>query len=70
MKSIYNYPKFQAIREQLEDRPLRYKQKKSQAIFRLYLWKNRHYDIKFRVMKEQKREPYSYGANLCRTWDW
>ena len=68
MRSTNNYPKFQAIRDEMDTRPFRYLQKRGLAIFLLEEWRDRGYDIKYRVMREQKREPHIY----CGKWygDW
>lgn len=68
MKSINNYPKFQAIRDEMDFRPFRYKLHVGLAMFKLDEWRERHYDTKYRVMREQKREPNIYCGKWYRDW--
>lgn len=68
MISTNNYPKFQEWRNEKDIRPLVHRMKRGMAMFRLEDWRDHHYDIKFKAMRDQKREPHIY----CDKWygDW
>lgn len=57
MISTWNYPVFQAKRDEMELRPLRHRVVAGLNAYRLEDWRERGYELKYRAMINQKREP-------------
>ena len=62
MRSTWNYPIFQAKRDEMEIRPLRHRSKAGLARYVLEDWRERGYEQKYRAMIAQKREPIFWAS--------
>jgi hypothetical protein len=58
MRSTGNYPVFEDKRNEMDVRPLRYRQAVGRATYRFEDWKERRFDQKHAAMIAQKREPF------------